>query len=77
VQGVLARSPSEAGSVVTPMLVAWPTASFLVGRNSRRLGFRVPVVAGLAAVAAASFVAALAYRPPDVQPAVAAPVLPE
>ena len=48
VQGVLARSPSEAGSVVTPMLIAWPTASYLVGRNLRQMGFRLPVVAGLA-----------------------------
>lgn len=48
VQGVLARPPAEAGSVVTPMLVAWPTASFLVGRNLRRVGFRTPVVTGLA-----------------------------
>ena len=61
VQGALARSPSEAGSVVTPMLVAWPLASFLVGRNLRRLGFRLPVVVGLAvttvgAVALAVFV---------------------
>ncbi len=47
VQGVLGRPPAEAGSVVTPMLIAWPTASFVVGRNLRRLGFRAPVVTGL------------------------------
>ncbi len=59
VQGVLARSPSEAGSVVTPMLIAWPTASFLVGRNLRRLGFRLPVVVGLAVTAVGALVLAV------------------
>ncbi len=59
VQGVLARSPAEAGSVVTPMLVAWPTASFIIGRNLRRVGFRLPVVAGLGVTALGSVLLAI------------------
>lgn len=46
VQGVLGRTPSEAGSVATPMLIGWPLASYIIGRQLKRIGFRKPVLIG-------------------------------
>ncbi len=46
IQGVLGGPPAGAGSALTPMLVAWPIASNIVGRNIRKFGFRAPVIVG-------------------------------
>jgi MFS family permease len=45
VQGVRHGTPTQAGSSITPMLVAWPTASFVAGRIIPKVGFR-PLVRG-------------------------------
>lgn len=48
VQGVLGRTPSEAGSVLSPMLVGWPVSSAIASRLIVRTGFRAPVWLGSA-----------------------------
>jgi EmrB/QacA subfamily drug resistance transporter len=53
VQGVMGRSPTEAGSALTPLLLAWPVASAVTSRTITRVGFRPPVLLG-------SFVSAIA-----------------
>jgi EmrB/QacA subfamily drug resistance transporter len=54
VQGVLGGSPTEAGASISPMLVAWPITSAIIGRLLAKLGFRIPIVTGSIFVAAAS-----------------------
>jgi EmrB/QacA subfamily drug resistance transporter len=55
VQGVLGRSPTEAGATLTPLVIGWPLASAIGSRLTLRSGFRVFVCGGLAIVAGASF----------------------
>jgi EmrB/QacA subfamily drug resistance transporter len=50
VQGVLAGTPTAAGSSIAPMAVAWPISSALCGRLIGRLGFRTPVRIGMVLV---------------------------
>jgi MFS family permease len=45
-QGVLGRSPAEAGVVLTPMMFAWPVAAASAGVLVNRLGFRKLVLFG-------------------------------
>lgn len=45
-QGVLGRTPTEAGASVAPMLVGWPIASAATSRLLMRTGFRAPVWLG-------------------------------
>ena len=59
VQGVLGRSPAEAGAAITPMLIGWPLSSTLTGRLLARTGFRAPVWVG-SVIVAASLVAFVA-----------------
>lgn len=46
VQGVLLGRPTDAGLVITPMLVAWPIAAALTTRFLVRVGYRGPVRLG-------------------------------
>jgi EmrB/QacA subfamily drug resistance transporter len=47
VQGVLGGSPTLAGGMITPMIVAWPVASMVAGKLLLRTGFRPLIVGGL------------------------------
>lgn len=60
VQGVLQRTPAEAGSVVTPLLIGWPLASYITGRLLKRVGFRGPVVLGSALILGGALLIAFA-----------------
>jgi EmrB/QacA subfamily drug resistance transporter len=63
VQGVLGGSPTQAGSVITPMAVGWPLASALAGRLLPRTGFRPLVRGGLLLTALAAVLVAILFRP--------------
>jgi EmrB/QacA subfamily drug resistance transporter len=56
VQGVLGGSATEAGSVLTPLLLGWVTLSLVGGRLMLRVGYRPTVLSGLV-ILAASFAA--------------------
>ncbi|MES1242956.1 MAG: MDR family MFS transporter [Acidobacteriota bacterium] len=45
-QGVLGGTAVDAGTVLTPVLIAWPVASTLVGRVMMRIGYRPFAIAG-------------------------------
>jgi EmrB/QacA subfamily drug resistance transporter len=62
VQGVLLGSPTAAGGVLTPMVVAWPIAAALSGRYIPRFGFRRFVVAGAAVAMLAALAMALSVQ---------------
>lgn len=47
VQAVLGSSPTVAGGMITPMIVAWPLAALLAGKVMLRTGFRPLIVGGL------------------------------
>lgn len=51
IQGVMGRSPTDAGSALAPMLLAWPVASAVTSRTITRIGFRAPVLLGSAVTA--------------------------
>ncbi|MEA2749632.1 MAG: hypothetical protein QOI41_3775 [Myxococcales bacterium] len=53
-QGVLGATPTEAGSTIATMAVAWPVASAVSGRLIVKVGFRVLVRTGFFLVAASS-----------------------
>jgi EmrB/QacA subfamily drug resistance transporter len=53
VQGVMGRSPTDAGSALAPLLLSWPVASAITSRTITRIGFRAPVVLGSAVTALA------------------------
>jgi EmrB/QacA subfamily drug resistance transporter len=53
-QGVLGSTPTEAGTTIATMAVAWPVASAISGRLIAKLGFRSLVRLGFFLVAAAS-----------------------
>ena len=63
VQGVLGRTPVEAGSAITPMVVGWPIASAISGRLIPKVGFRIPIRTGLAISALSALALALLLRP--------------
>ena len=46
VQGVKGGSATDAGVVLTPLLLSWPISSYLSGRLVIRLGYRITAVAG-------------------------------
>jgi EmrB/QacA subfamily drug resistance transporter len=46
VQGVLGHGPAAAGAAITPMLVGWPIAAVITGKQLRRVGVRGPVILG-------------------------------
>ncbi|WP_043711771.1 MDR family MFS transporter [Corallococcus macrosporus] len=47
VQGVLGGTPTEAGGMITPMIVGWPAAAVVAGRLLLKTGFRPLIVGGL------------------------------
>ena len=63
VQGVLGKTPVEAGSAITPMVVGWPIASAISGRLIPRIGFRIPIRVGLAISAMSALALAILLRP--------------
>lgn len=50
IQGVRHGTPTQAGSSISPMFVAWPIASFIAGRIVARIGFRPLVRCGIICV---------------------------
>jgi EmrB/QacA subfamily drug resistance transporter len=65
VQAVMAGTPTQAGSTVTPMLVGWPIASAVAGRLLPRTGYRPLVRGGFAVVTVTSvLMAVLLHREP-------------
>ncbi len=60
-QGVLGSTPTEAGAAIAPMAIGWPIASAISGRLIPKLGFRGLVRAGMAGIAIASVLLALAF----------------
>lgn len=62
IQEVGQKSPTEAGGIVTPMLVGWPLAATLTSRAIVRVGFRLPIRAGAVFVAGSSAVFAWAIE---------------
>jgi EmrB/QacA subfamily drug resistance transporter len=63
VQAVLGGSPTDAGSAITPMVIAWPIASALSGRILPKLGFRALVWMGLGLSAFGAFELAFNLSP--------------
>lgn len=59
IQGVRHGTPTQAGSSITPMLVAWPMASFLAGRIVAKVGFRPLVRTGILGTALGTLVLAI------------------
>jgi EmrB/QacA subfamily drug resistance transporter len=59
-QGVLGATPTQAGTTIATMAVAWPIASALSGRLIAKVGFRNLVRVGFAIIAAAALWLALA-----------------
>lgn len=62
-QGVLMRSPTEAGTSVAPMLLGWPLAAMVTSRMLSRVGVRPPVLLGSALIAVALIAVALTLSP--------------
>ncbi len=52
VQKVQGKSATEAGASLTPMLLAWVTASVVCARIMLRIGYRGPAIGGMVAVIA-------------------------
>jgi hypothetical protein len=46
VQAILKGTPTQAGGMITPMIVAWPIFSMISGRLLMRTGFRPLIVGG-------------------------------
>lgn len=63
VQGVLGGTPTQAGGMITPMLVGWPVASVIAAPLLTRIGFRPLIVGGLGVASGATVVMALLLRP--------------
>ncbi|NMO22748.1 MFS transporter [Pyxidicoccus fallax] len=63
VQGVLGGSPTLAGGMITPMIVAWPVASVFAGRMLLKTSFRPLIVGGLALTVVGTLVMALLLKP--------------
>jgi len=61
VQGVLGRTPTEAGATLTPLVIGWPLASALGSRLALRFGYRALVCTGLGTVAVASVLLAWTF----------------
>jgi EmrB/QacA subfamily drug resistance transporter len=63
VQGVLGGSPTEAGGMITPMIVGWPLASLVAGRLLLRTGPRPLIVMGLGLSVVGTGLMALLLKP--------------
>jgi EmrB/QacA subfamily drug resistance transporter len=63
VQAIVRGTPTEAGSAIAPMLVAWPIAAFVAGRALPRTGYRPLIVLGFLLIAASSVALPWLARP--------------
>ncbi|MET0401677.1 MAG: MDR family MFS transporter [Cystobacter sp.] len=63
VQAVLGRSATQAGGMITPMIVGWPLASLVVGPLILRMGFRPLIVGGFGLAGVGTALMALLLRP--------------
>jgi EmrB/QacA subfamily drug resistance transporter len=63
VQAVLGGSPTRAGGMITPMIVAWPVASVFAGRLLLRTGFRPLIVGGFGLTVVGTSLMALLLKP--------------
>ncbi|HVG59214.1 MAG TPA: MDR family MFS transporter, partial [Hyalangium sp.] len=63
VQGVLGGTPTQAGAMITPMMVAWPVCSIIAGRLMVKVGFRPLIVGGLGLAGVSTVVMALVLKP--------------
>jgi len=63
VQGVLGGTPTQAGGMITPMLVGWPVCSLIAGRLLVKVGFRPLIVGGLGAAGVSTVAMALLLKP--------------
>jgi EmrB/QacA subfamily drug resistance transporter len=54
VQAIVRGTPTEAGSAIAPMLVAWPIAAFVAGRVLPRTGYRPLIVVGFLLIGVSS-----------------------
>ncbi len=63
VQGVLSGTPTQAGGMITPMIVAWPMCSLISGRLLTRVGFRPLIVGGFFLAAFGNLLMALLLKP--------------
>jgi EmrB/QacA subfamily drug resistance transporter len=63
VQGVLGGTPTQAGGMITPMLVGWPLCAIIAGRLIVKVGFRPLIVGGLGLAGVSTVVMALVLKP--------------
>lgn len=63
VQAVLGGSPTQAGGMITPMIVCWPIASVVAGRLLLKTGFRPLIVGGLGLAVVGTTLMALLLKP--------------
>jgi EmrB/QacA subfamily drug resistance transporter len=63
VQGVLGGSPTQAGGMITPMIVGWPLASVMAGKLLLRTGPRPLIVGGLGLSVVGTALMALLLKP--------------
>ncbi|NOK03241.1 MULTISPECIES: MDR family MFS transporter [Myxococcus] len=73
VQGVLGGTPTEAGGMITPMIVGWPLAALVAGKLLLKTGFRPLIVGGLGLTVVGTSLMALLLGPqaPKLLPEVA------
>lgn len=73
VQGVLGGTPTEAGGMITPMIVGWPLAALVAGKLLLKTGFRPLIVGGLGLTVVGTSLMALLLGPqaPKLVPEVA------
>ncbi|WP_426753373.1 MDR family MFS transporter [Myxococcus sp. Y35] len=73
VQAVLRGTPTEAGGMITPMIVGWPLAALVAGRLLLKTGFRPLIVGGLGLTVIGTSLMALLLGPqaPKLLPEVA------
>ncbi|WP_224368580.1 MDR family MFS transporter [Hyalangium versicolor] len=63
VQGVLGGTATQAGAMITPMLVAWPVCALISGRLMVRVGFRPLIMGGLGLAGGSTVIMALVLQP--------------
>lgn len=63
VQGVLGGTPTEAGGMITPMIVGWPLAALVAGKLLLKTGFRPLIVGGLGLTVVGTSLMALLLGP--------------
>src|SRR4029078_10049733 len=62
-QVILKATPTQAGQMLTPMLVFWPVCSTIAGFTLRRVNFRPLVIGGLGLAALANLFLAAELGP--------------